>query len=146
MGPEVRIRDYKVSDIGRIAVLLGELGYPHTVDFFKRRFEILDESDLDRVLVALQELDIVGLATLHFLPLPHLDGDLCRVVALVVASSARRKGVGAKLMARAEEIARQRGCVKMEITSGAHRTDAHAFYEAIGYEEASKRFVKILKK
>ena len=49
---------------------------------------------------------------------------------------------GRRLVAEAEEFAWNNGCARIEITSGDHRPDAHAFYEAIGYFQDSRRFVK----
>jgi GNAT superfamily N-acetyltransferase len=65
-------------------------------------------------------------------------------MALVVADCARRSGVGKRLVRSLEKLARDAGCVKMEVTSGAHREGAHAFYGELGYIEEPKRFVKVL--
>jgi len=144
MDPEIFIRNYEASDIDQITSLIAELGYPNSREFFASRFEILERSKCDRELVATRGNEIVGLMTLHFIPLPHQAGNLCRIVALIVGFEARRRGVGANLMTAAEEIALSHGCIKMEVTSGDQRTDVHAFYEALGYEEVSRRFVKKL--
>jgi ribosomal protein S18 acetylase RimI-like enzyme len=144
MEADLKIRDYESRDIEQITILMTELGYPNTVDFFKERFEFLLHTGLDRILIAESDGCIHGIITLHFMPLPHLPGNLCRVVALAVKSESQRQGVGAKLMVRAEEIAREKGCSKIELTSGEQRNDAHAFYRAIGFEEKSRRFTKDL--
>lgn len=47
-------------------------------------------------------------------------------------------------MAQLETMAQRAGCVKMEITSGSHRNDAHEFYGILGYVERPRRFVKDL--
>ncbi len=65
-------------------------------------------------------------------------------MALVVASKHKRSGIGRKLLTALEIVARDAGCTKLEVTSGAGRGDAHAFYEALGYAERPKRFVKTL--
>ncbi len=71
-------------------------------------------------------------------------GNLCRVTALVVAREFHGEGFGRELMAKAEQYARANRCIKIEITSGEHRTRAHDFYRELGYEEVSKRFLKSL--
>jgi hypothetical protein len=51
------------------------------------------------------------------------------------------------LMAAAEELARDCGCVLMEVSSDRSRLDAHALYRSHGYEDwcgHSARFVKNL--
>lgn len=144
MKADLEIRDYEPKDAEQISILMTELGYPNTIDFFRERFDTLLNTGLDRILVAERGGFILGIITLHFMPLPHLPGNLCRVVALAVKSDSQRQGVGAKLMVTAEEIAREKGCSKMELTSGEQRSDAHTFYRAIGFEEKSKRFTKDL--
>jgi GNAT superfamily N-acetyltransferase len=50
--------------------------------------------------------------------------------------------LGRRLVAEAEEYAWNNGCAWIEVTSADHRSDAHAFYEAIGYVQDCRRFVK----
>ena len=75
-------------------------------------------------------------------PLLHVSGGLGRISALVVGPQFAGRGIGTRLVAEAEEFAWENGCARIEITSGEHRADAHAFYEAIGYRQDSRRFVK----
>jgi GNAT superfamily N-acetyltransferase len=64
------------------------------------------------------------------------------LTALVVREPSRGQGIGHRLVAAAEEIARGRGCRRIEVTSAEHRTDAHDFYRHLGYAETSRRFIK----
>src|SRR6266508_2535873 len=52
----------------------------------------------------------------------------------VVADGARGRGFGRALLARAEEIARDRGCWSMALESAAWRELAHAFYTSHGWK------------
>jgi len=63
---------------------------------------------------------------------------------LVVSEAARSRGVGAALLARAEELARDRGCFTIQLESANWRTRAHAFYLREGWTDAAKVFVKVL--
>ena len=76
----------------------------------------------------------------------HEDGSWCRLSALVVGEQSRRAGIGRKLVAAVEERARAAGCRYLEVTSGERpeREAAHAFYEAIGLEQVSRRYLKEL--
>ncbi len=138
------VRDYELKDLEQISILMHELGYPNSLAFFKERFDTLANTGFDKVLVAEREGVVQGMITLHFIHLPHLAGNLCRVVALAVRNEFKRQGIGAKLMIKTEEIAREKNCAKIELTSGLERTEAHDFYRAIGFEEKSRRFTKDL--
>jgi len=142
MDAEVLIRGARESDSEAIAALLAELGYPNSPDFVSQKIQQLSRSTANPILVAIMNSRVVGVASLHVLPLFHEEGNLCRVTALVVAERCRGKGVGRKLIESAEAIARSNRCVKIEVTTGDHRLAAHAFYRTIGYEEVSRRLLK----
>jgi GNAT superfamily N-acetyltransferase len=144
MPTAVAIRYARVEDAGGIADLLRELGYPNSVDFVRRKLRQLGQSDRDRVLVCTADSRVVGLASLHVLPLLHQEGNMCRATAVAVTEARRGQGIGRKLMQSAEAFARSNGCIRMEVTSGAQREGAHAFYGRLGYEGTSRRFVKVL--
>ncbi|MDK8183632.1 GNAT family N-acetyltransferase [Paenibacillus sp. UMB4589-SE434] len=76
-----------------------------------------------------------------------LVGD-CRPFMLienvVVSSRFRRLGIGNRLMEHAEHIARSYECTCTMLISGAQRTEAHRFYEALGYTVDVKGFKKML--
>ena len=62
---------------------------------------------------------------------------------VITASSHRRRGIGKKLLEAAVEFAKSKGCYKVTLQSGSKRTDAHAFYESIGFDGDSKRAFEI---
>jgi GNAT superfamily N-acetyltransferase len=78
---------------------------------------------------------------MYYLP---LGTTTCRVTALVVTPTAQGLGIGRTLLKEAERRARVGGAARIELTSGAQRTEAHAFYRACGYKDSSVRFVKLL--
>lgn len=59
---------------------------------------------------------------------------------VVVEPALQRSGVGRAMMAHALAICRQKGCYKMTLSSNLRRTDAHAFYEALGFEKHGYSF------
>ena len=136
------IRSARSDDAPRIAELLAVLGYPSPVADVKRRIADCAASALTTVLVAESVGRIVGVISFHCIPLFHADGFLGRITSLVVATDCRQHGVGRLLVSAAEEFAWSHGCVRVEVTSGDHRADAHAFYEKLGYQLDCRRFIK----
>jgi GNAT superfamily N-acetyltransferase len=67
-----------------------------------------------------------------------------RVNDLIVTERARGAGVGKELLARAEELARKRGCFRMALVTAAWRDDSIAFYEKQGWSNYGEWFVKPL--
>lgn len=53
---------------------------------------------------------------------------------VIVSSRYRRQGIGTNLMRSIEEVAAERDCLYIMFVSSSARTDAHQFYEAIGYK------------
>ena len=62
---------------------------------------------------------------------------------VVTAAKHRRQGIGRKLLEAAVEFARSQGCYKVALQSGNKRSDAHLFYEAVGFDGDSKRAFEI---
>jgi GNAT superfamily N-acetyltransferase len=67
-----------------------------------------------------------------------------RIGAVQVAAELRSKGIGARMIAFAEEAGRARGARSVELSSNKRRTEAHRFYERIGYARSHEAFKKRL--
>ncbi len=138
----LRIREAELSDAPAIAGLLTELGYPACTGFAHARIAAIAGRRRERILVAEQAGSVAGFLSLHCTPLMTESAPAGRVTALCIGAPFRSTGIGAQLLAEAERIARSWGCGKMEVTTSAHRTRAHAFYEREGYEECPKLYRK----
>ena len=87
-----------------------------------------------RLVVA--ELDGVLVGTLQLTVIPGLSrrgATRGLVEAVRVDSSVRAGGVGTQLLRWAIEAARESGCTLVQLTTDASRTDAHRFYERLGF-------------
>ncbi len=62
----------------------------------------------------------------------RIAASLAHVDALVVAREHRRTGIGARLLARGEEVANYYNCHKMSVAVP-HESSAQRFFEASGY-------------
>ena len=127
-----------------MAVLLGDLGYPATEEQAAKRIERIEADPSTWLIVAEIEGEIAGFGALHVQNLIERDDLGTHVAALVVAERFRRRGVGEALMARLEEEARARGSRYLALNTAHRRADAHAFYEALGYEHTGRRYGKEL--
>ena len=96
-----------------------------------------------RYLVAVDSGRIVG--TCHVLVVPNLTRSgrpYALVENVVVANALRRRGIGRTLMQLAVEFATNEHCYKVMIQSSAKRSEAHAFYQDLGFDcEAKRSFV-----
>jgi GNAT superfamily N-acetyltransferase len=137
-----RIRAASSDDSKQLTALVEQLGYRADERFIRDQLAQLASRAENAVFVADDNGAIIGLLCFSIIPLLHVSGGLGRISALVVDSQCKGKGVGRRLVAEAEEFAWNNGCARIEITSGDYRTDAHAFYEAIGYFQDCRRFIK----
>jgi GNAT superfamily N-acetyltransferase len=138
------VREARPADASAIADLLGELGYPAEAARVGPRLERIAQDPSSRLFVAEVNGEIAGLGGLHVLPLVEHDELGCMLTAMVVAAEHRRQGIGAELLGAVEGEARSRGCSRLVLSSADRRTDAHAFYESLGFEATGRRFVKAL--
>lgn len=143
-GAIAQVRPARPEDGVGLSSLLTVLGYPCSAEEAAQRVIDLREDPNQTLLVAEMEGQLAGLVCCdlsYYLP---LGASTCRITALSVAESSQRQGIGRLLLREAESLARQAGAVRIELTSAAHREEAHAFYRACGYGEGAVRFVKRL--
>ena len=77
---------------------------------------------------------MAGTFQLSFLPGLARRGALrAQIEAVRVAAGARGGGLGAAMMTWAIDESRRRGCALVQLTSDKSRTDAHRFYQRLGF-------------
>ncbi len=64
----------------------------------------------------------------------------------VVRKTHRHQGIGQKLLAYAEQLAKKENCWAAMLLSSSRRTGAHRFYEANGFTDSVKGFRKVFRK
>ena len=95
------------------------------------------------VVVAVVEGAVVGVCqVIIFQHFQHAAGWCCEIESVHVRSDMRSRGIGAELLTAAEELAKERGCYRAQLTSRNVREDAHRFYLANGYDQTSRGFKK----
>ena len=140
----VTLRGARVGDAVALAVLLGELGYPSTPEQAAERLARIADDPSTMAIVAEADGQVAGLGALHVQTLVERDELGCEVAALVVGERFRRRGIGELLMRALEDEARAHGGKHLVLNTAHRRADAHAFYEALGYEHTGRRYAKKL--
>ncbi|RUT47526.1 GNAT family N-acetyltransferase [Paenibacillus anaericanus] len=141
------IREAEIHDAAVIEELYRVL-LPNNQEIavWPERIQQVRESADSFLLVYEEDGCILGTLHLHIC-LDALSGDrpFGVIERVVVSSEQRGKGIGNQMMKFAEELAKERSCVKLMLTSGSARVDAHRFYSALGFDgESSKAFKKYL--
>jgi ribosomal protein S18 acetylase RimI-like enzyme len=141
---DLTIRGGEIDDAPVIAQLMCELGYETTTPEMQMRLERIAVDERLRIFVAVCGGKVCGMiGTLTYPSIEHNDFS-GRIVALVINSTMRRRGIGRALIATAEKDFAQRGIRRVALNTQLAREDAHKFYESLGYERNGWRFVKQL--
>lgn len=138
------VREARSDDAADLARLLTELGHPTTAESITTRWEHWSRSDSAAFVAEDERGRILGLVTTHRMEVLHRPRPVGRITALIVDPSARGLGIGKTLVRHVEASFAAAGCGLLEVTSHAKLTDAHAFYEHVGYERTSTRFARTL--
>ena len=84
---------------------------------------------------------VLGTLTLVVMPmLGHGGAPSALVEDVAVHPATQRGGIGRQLIEAAMAIARDAGCYKLALSSHLRRDEAHAFYEALGFERHGVSF------
>jgi GNAT superfamily N-acetyltransferase len=133
MSADIDIRDITPDDAAAAAALSEELGYPVSAQAMRTRIEQLIAGSDHGLFVACRQAQAIG--WVHVSAVQHLQADpRAEIGGLVVTASARSAGVGARLLSRAEQWARENGFDSVLVRSQIKREDAHRFYLREGYE------------
>ncbi|HWE88681.1 MAG TPA: GNAT family N-acetyltransferase [Pseudonocardiaceae bacterium] len=141
------IRRATGSDVPAIVALLAddELGAaresPDDLAPYRRAFELIDADAGELLVVADRGGEIVGTLQLSLLPGLARQGALrAQIEAVRVARGERGNKLGQRLIRWAIDQARARGCALVQLTSDKTRTDAHRFYERLGFTASHEGF------
>jgi GNAT superfamily N-acetyltransferase len=137
----VTIRAATAADAGRLAALLTDEGYPAGETDLAARIERFSTSDA-HVLAAEASGEVIGFIAFVLVPRFETDERFARIVALVVDPGVRERGIGKRLMAEAERVARDEAAAFLEVTSGHHRPEARKLFEAMGYDAGLAAYLR----
>ena len=81
-------------------------------------------------------------ATCFAVIIPNLTNEnrpMCFIENVVTDQNYRKQGLGKKVIDEAIRIAKENNCYKVFLESGVKRTEAHKFYEKLGFNSDSKK-------
>ena len=119
--------------------------YPQPEDAIRAQLKQWNDTSLAAVLLAEIDQAVVGVVAVAATPYFHRLGLSGRIIGLAVSDSARRRGVGKRLIDAAESCALGWGCDRLEVTSSRNRREAPAFYTSLGFEDQSERQARYLR-
>ena len=141
---DVAIRRAEVADAAALADLMTQLGYPTRASEMEMRMEKIYADRNYATFVAVSEGKVCGMiGTIRCYTYEH-NGPSGRILALVVSEKMRGCGVGQALIAAAEEDLARRNIRRVAVNTHFERTQAHEFYEKLGYTKNGFRLVKEL--
>ncbi len=148
MTDRLLIRIAQEKDIPALVAIYAadEFGHGDSTDLallpvYQAAFTAITASTAETLYVA--EIGDVIVGTFQTLSTVTLTGQgtLSMIVEAVQTHPDHRgKGIGAKMMAFCIEDARKRGAKIIQLTSNASRTDAHRFYERLGFVKSHAGF------
>ena len=141
---DLTIRAGELNDAATLAQLMCELGYRTTTSAMQMRLQRIATDDRLRTFVAVCDGKVCGMISTLTYPSIERDDFSGRIVALVINSTMRRRGIGRALIVTAEKDFAEREISRVALNTRLDREDAHKFYESLGYERNGWRFVKQL--
>jgi GNAT superfamily N-acetyltransferase len=143
----VAVRPAEGRDAEAVHALLGELGYDGLdVARFASSFARLAEATPPHVWVAHFGLEgvAVGVMSLSWAEQLRLGGIVVSIDELVVTESARGRGAGAALLARAKDVVRELRAVRLELhTRRSRESYARGFYVKNGFVEVDSAVMRL---
>lgn len=137
---DIVIRSAVADDVPAIVAMLADdpLGAtresPDDMEPYRTAYERLRSDPNQFLMVAERDGTVVGTLQLTVVPGLSRRGSTRSIIEGVrVHSSERGQGLGRQLIEWAIEESRQQNCRLVQLTSDAARTDAHRFYEQLGF-------------
>jgi GNAT superfamily N-acetyltransferase len=97
-------------------------------------FEATANDPNNRHMIAEVDGNLVGTLHLVFIRgVARMGATRAQIEAVRIAAGQRGEGIGRKMIEAAIEVARERGCSLVQLTTDKTRKDAHRFYESLGF-------------
>lgn len=103
---------------------------------YEATFAVIDSDPQHLLVICERGGSIAGTMQLTCVPgLSHRGAMRMLIEGVRVHRKARGEGIGTRMIEWAIDHARTRGCRLVQLTTDKSRTDAHRFYERLGFEQ-----------
>ncbi|MEV6074240.1 GNAT family N-acetyltransferase [Streptomyces sp. NPDC052069] len=137
---DLEIRPAVVDDLAAVVAMLADdpLGAqresPDDLTPYRAAFQRLAEDPNQHLVVAVRENRVVGTLQLTVVPGLSRRGATRSIIEGVrIHGDERGSGLGTQLIQWAVDESRRQECQLVQLTSDVTRTDAHRFYERLGF-------------
>ncbi|MGW3203742.1 GNAT family N-acetyltransferase [Streptomyces sp. NPDC001135] len=144
---DLEIRRATVADLPAIVAMLADdpLGAqresPDDMSPYRTALERLDADPNQHLVVAVREDRVIGTLQLTIIPgLSHKGATRALIEAVRIHTDERGSGLGSLLVEWAIDTSRRLNCRMVQLTSDKTRTDAHRFYERLGFSATHEGF------
>ena len=140
LGGAITLRRAVPEDLPEVVALLAadQLGVTREavddLEPYRAAFDAITADLAHLLVVAVDAGRVIGTMQLTFIPgLARRGAWRVQIESVRVHEDVRNRGVGAQMIGWAIEEARRRGCALVQLTTDKRRTDAHRFYERLGF-------------
>lgn len=140
MTGEVSIRTATASDAAQLARLSEQLGYPVAGEVLAERLRRAIARTDQLVIVAEVEGKVAGWLQAQSAEIIE-SGFRVEIVGLIVDETARRRGLGRRLVREAENWATRLGAPSVVVRTNITRVESHLFYMGLGYRQTKTQHV-----
>jgi len=130
---DIQFRNIKKQDIETMVQMSAEVGYEVRYENFSERINEFLKNDSLSIIVATNEKDKIAgwiqLEISNFI----FSNKTCNILGIFVDKNYRGNQIGRKLIEKAEEWAREKGCFVFRACSDITKIDSHAFFTHMGF-------------
>jgi ribosomal protein S18 acetylase RimI-like enzyme len=110
-------------------------------DSYFAAFDAITNNPSNELIVATLNEKVVGVLQLTFIPnISYQGGWRALIEGVRVAAEYRGQGIGRQLFKHAINRAQEQGCHMIQLTMDKQRTDAHHFYQSLGFQATHEGF------
>ena len=135
---KISIREMIANDANAVNTLSGQLGYPLSIEQTLQNINWVLQSKDHTAFIAECENKIVGWIgasqAIMIEVIPY-----CEINGLVIDQDHRGMGIGKLLVDKVKQWAREKNNNKIGLHCNVKRTEAHLFYEHLGFKEIKQQ-------